>query len=283
VCLAEHAAFSPRDTSEGVIFGGKLWLSNAYHNGNVLVRDLWSSEDGVAWTQVSDATPYDGYSEMAVYRGRWWAVKGSVRSSADGLEWTRVLEQTPFGARGYGELVVHNDRMWQLGSGADVWCTTDGVNWQCVCEQAPYGKRYATAVEVFGGKLWVMAGSTEQTSDPPEKGYAAMTTHNDVWCSADGAQWECVTDRAPWPRRMWSVAAVYRERLWLIGGYDNANAQNLGDVWSTRDGNTWEPLTTRDCFSPRHEVTPYVWEDSLWVVAGNAWPLMNDIWRLTLP
>ena len=36
-------------------------------------------------------------------------------------------------------------------------------------------------------------------------------------------------------------------------------------------------------FSPRHEVTSYVFGGSLWVVDGNMWPLMNDVWRLTLP
>ena len=33
--LTEHAAFSPRDTSEGIVFRDKMWLSNAYHHGNV--------------------------------------------------------------------------------------------------------------------------------------------------------------------------------------------------------------------------------------------------------
>ena len=57
------AAFSPRDTAEDLVFGGKMWLSNAYYHGNVLTRDLWCSADGVSWTEVSSATPYDGYRE----------------------------------------------------------------------------------------------------------------------------------------------------------------------------------------------------------------------------
>jgi leucine-zipper-like transcriptional regulator 1 len=146
VQVTPQAAFSPRDTSEDVVFGGKMWLSNAYHVGNVLVRDLWCSEDGANWTLVSDNTPYDGYSEMVVYRDRIWAVKGSVWASADGVRWERVAETTPFGVRGYGELVVFQDRMWQLGSGEDVWHTTDGINWTCATDRAPYGKRYGTAV-----------------------------------------------------------------------------------------------------------------------------------------
>jgi hypothetical protein len=45
----------------------------------------------------------------------------------------------------------------------------------------------------------------------------------------------------------------------------------------------WQEYRSDPMFSPRHEVSPYVYKGSLWVVAGNSWPLMNDVWRLTLP
>jgi hypothetical protein len=282
-CVTEHAGFSPRDTAEGVVFGGKLWLSNGYYHGNVLTRDLWCSADGADWTLVSAETPYDGYSEMVVYDGKMWAIKGSVWNSPDGVTWTEVLDETPFGVRGYGEVVIHDRRMWQLGSGEDVWNSTDGMEWTCVAAEAPYGARYATAVTSFSGKLWVMAGSIREPNDPPEKGYATMTTYNDVWCSADGARWERVVEAAPWAPRMWVVPAVYAGRMWIIGGYDNVNARNLGDVWYTADGRSWHQFPSENGFSPRHESTTYVWQDSLWVVAGNSWPVQNDVWRLTLP
>jgi hypothetical protein len=275
------AAFSPRDTAEGVIFGEAMWLSNGYYHGNKLSRDLWRSTDGKTWTQVSDKTPYDGYSEMVVYKGKLWAVKKSVWSSTDGKDWTQVLAKTPFGTRGYGELVVFKDKMWQLGSGSDVWNTTDGKNWTCVTKALPCGKRSATAVAVFKDKLWLMAGNTNKPNDPPEQGYKQFTTYNDVWCSADGKEWTRVVEHAPWPERMWGVAEVYAGRLWLVGGYSNRNKKNLGDVWCTTDGKTWRQFKSDPTFSARHEVTCYVYKGSLWVVAGNAWPVQNDAWRLT--
>lgn len=282
--VTNKADFSPRDTSEDFVFDGRMWLSNAYHEGNVLVRDLWASGDGIAWTQVSENTPYDGYSEMVVFKDRIWAIKGSVWSSRDGLEWTQVAEKTPFGVRGYGEVVVHDGKMWQLGSGQDVWWSEDGASWTCATAEAPYGPRYATAVAAFEGKLWVLAGSLDKASDPPEKHYPKFTTHNDVWCSRDGKEWTRVMEHAPWDQRMWSVAKVYKDRLWIIGGFDNVHGANLGDVWMTRDGVSWEELkSSGETWSPRHEPTCYVFQDSLWVVAGNAWPLMNDVWRINEP
>jgi len=283
VRLTEHAAFSPRDTAEGVVFAGKMWLSNGYVDGGGVVRDLWNSTDGITWTRVSDNTPYDAYAEMTVYDGKIWAVNSSVWNSTDGVNWKQIARTKPFGPRGYGEFVVHDGRMWQLGSGEDVWNTTDGVKWTCTAEHASYGERYATATSAFAGKLWVMAGATHKPNDPPEKGYPKLTTLNDVWCSADGANWTRVLERAPWAPRMWSVAIVYADRLWIIGGFDNVHGRNLDDLWWTKDGTNWQRLETKTKFTPRHEVTPYVWDNHLWVVGGNMWPLMNDVWRLTPP
>jgi len=282
VQVTSAAAFSPRDTAEDVVFKGKMWLSNGYYHGNVLHRDLWSSIDGRTWTKVSGATPYDGYSEMVVFDGKMWAVKGSIWNSADGVNWTRVLEKTPFGERAYGETLVHDGKLWQL-SNSDVWNSTNGINWKCVCKEAPYGLRGAAAIMAYAGKLWLMGGGTPGTNAPPEKGYPGNTTHNDVWCSTDGANWTRVLEHAPWAPRQWFIAKEYAGEIWIVGGYDNVNAGNLGDVWHTRDGKQWKEFVSTTKFSPRHEPTLYVYNNSLWVVAGNAWPVTNDVWQLTLP
>lgn len=282
VCITEHAAFCPRDTAEPFIFDGKMWLSNGYISGGALIRDLWRSADGVTWELVTDSTPYDGYAEMVVYRDKIWAVKGSVWNSTDGVNWDQVLARTPFGVRPYGELVVCRDEMWQLGSGSDVWHSADGETWKCAVAEAPYGARYGSAVAVYKDKLWLMAGATQEVSDPPEKHYRAFTTHNDVWCSEDGSHWSRVLEHAPWPPRMWVVAEVYAGRLWILGGFSNRDSVNFAEAWSTEDGVTWTPCTSEPIFSARHEVSPFVFDGSLWVVAGNMWPLMHDVWRLTL-
>jgi hypothetical protein len=260
-----------------------MWLSNGYYHGGVLNRDLWASRDGVTWTLIHDATPYDAYSEMVVYKKRIWAVKSSVWTSMDGGSWTCVAERTPFGVRGYGETLVFKGRIWQVGSGADVWSTEDGRNWTCVCKNAPFGKRFAAAVTAFAGKLWLMGGSTPGVNHPPEKGYKNITTHNDVWCSTDGRRWERVLEHAPWGPRQWFAAAVYAGRLWIIGGYDNVHHANFGDCWTTKDGRHWREFKSSPCWSARHEPTVYVYDGSLWVVAGNHWPVTDDVWRLTLP
>jgi hypothetical protein len=281
--VTEHAAFTPRDTAEDAVFLGKMWLSNAYNVGGKLTQDLWNSTDGVTWAKVMEPTPYDGYSEMVVYQNKLWAIKSSVWNSSDGVNWTKVLDKTPFGVRGYGECVVYQDRIWQLGSGADVWSTSDGVNWTCAVAEAPFEKRYGSAVAVYDGKLWLCGGAVEKKSDPPEKHYPQYTTYNDVWCSTDGANWTRVTEHAPWAPRQWFIAREYAGKLWIFGGFSNRESKNFAECWSTTDGVSWTEFQPAPGWSPRHEPTIYVYDGSLWLAAGNMWPLMNDVWRLTLP
>lgn len=283
VLVNEHAAFTPRDTAEDAVFLGKMWISNAYHAGNELVRDLWNSSDGVTWTKVLEPTPYDGYAEMVVYKDKLWAIKSSVWNSSDGVNWTQVLDKTPFGSRGYGECVVFQDKIWQLGSGDDVYSTSDGVTWTCVLQNAPFEKRFGSAVAAYDNKLWLCGGGVEKQSDPPEKHYPQFTTYNDVWSSPDGVNWTRVAEHAPWAERQWFIGREYAGKLWIIGGFSNRESRNFAEAWYTTDGVSWTELKSDPMWSPRHEPTIYVYEGSLWLAAGNMWPLMNDVWKLTLP
>ncbi|UCD27462.1 MAG: hypothetical protein JSV03_10085 [Planctomycetota bacterium] len=283
-CVALHAPFKPRDCAEGFVLDGKMWLSNGWYPEGITIRDLWcSSKDGHSWKLVSDNTPYDPYSRMVVYAGKVWAIYNSVWNSDDGIHWHKVLDKAPCNAGAHQGAVVFKDRIWLLGSDPSVWWTTDGVKWTCATDHASYGDRASCAVASYDGRLWLMGGRMVGANNPPELCYKDYTTYNDVWCSEDGANWTRVLEHAPWPPRMWPVAAVYDGRLWLIGGFDNVHRKNLGGVWTTQDGRTWQRFHAIQQFAPRHAVTRYIFNDSLWVVAGNTWPVVNDVWRLTLP
>ena len=131
--------------------------------------------------------------------------------------------------------------------------------------------------------LWLCGGATHEASEPPEKHYPKFTTHNDVWSSTDGITWTRVLDHAPWAERQWFIGREYAGRLWIIGGFSNRNSVNFAEAWCTTDGIKWDKVVSDPMWTPRHEPTVYVWDGSLWVVGGNMWPLMNDVWKLTVP
>jgi len=286
--VVEQADFSPRDTATGIVFRGKMWISNGYPgNGLDWDRDLWSSDDGVSWIKVIDQTPYDAFSPMVVYNGKLWAIATSIWSSQNGVDWVREGFIPSTYVR--GKVVVHDGKIWYLGDGPEVWSSIDGVNWFNATFVAPFGERTAPAVAAFDGKLWVMGGSTPAPgkgySNPNGDGYPDLDMNNDVWSSIDGANWTRVIDHSPWKGRMWSVAQAYAGALWILAGYDNDAYANLSDAWYTTDGVQWQEFRSETSWPKRHETTAYVFDGSLWLVSGknDLWggPFLNDVWRVT--
>lgn len=280
--VASHASFSPRDSAASLVYANKMWLSNGYFHNDVLYRDLWTSDDGVSWNLVNAETPYDGYSDIVAFNGKMWAIKDSVWNSEDGVNWELVSDIFPYYDWGYNTRLVFQDKIWFIGNGVVAY-TTDGVNWIETTGEAPFGMRYASAATVFNDHMCVLGGATYEANDPIESGYSDLTTHNDVWCSDDGATWNRLVEHAEWDPRQWFCAIEYHGELWVIAGFDNVNDRNLNDVWHSSDGVVWEEYQSSDVvFSPRHAPTCYVFNDALWVIAGNEWPVQNDVWKLRI-
>jgi hypothetical protein len=219
-----------------------------------------------------------------VFNDRMWITssRGALFSTADGRDWSLATDQAPWTGRLTAGTAVFRGRMWVIGGRQkslrnDVWSSADGVNWQLELAEAPWSRRQLwDNLVVFDDKLWVIGGGIQS--------YNPFRSYRDVWCSGDGRHWEQVLEEAPWPARNWGSTAVYRNRMWVLAGFQpEPSWRNLNDVWYSADGAEWHQLTAPQCWSPRHEISPYVFREKLWVVGGNAWPLQNDAWTLDIP
>ena len=300
--VTEHAAWAPRDSCGEVVYAGRMWLLGGWFDSHSMgPRDVWSSGDGLDWTE---ATAIAGWQHgdlptTLVHRDRMWLMGGwyagrlagasassQVWSSADGAQWDCVTDDAGWSARIGAAGVVFQDKMWILGGVEryfdgeerhlrnDVWYSADGSRWELATASAPWSGRAYHAAVVFGDRIWVLGGGNYLP------GYLAF---NDVWSSPDGVHWEKAVGDAPWAPRIWFSAVVYRKHMWVLGGWSNDPSRNWNDVWYTADGVHWKELRTKTIWSERHEHSTYVLDDRIWVVAGNAWPLVNDVWCLGLP
>ncbi len=89
--------------------------------------------------------------------------ENDVWSSPDGIHWTQHVQHAPWAPRQYHEVAVWDDRLWVLEgySGAnrnDVWHSPDGVHWREL-PGTPWKPRHAASVFVFDDALWVVAGN----------------------------------------------------------------------------------------------------------------------------
>jgi hypothetical protein len=109
-------------------------------------------------------------------------------------------------------------------------------------------------------------------------------------------EWRKVTTSAPWAPRDGAGALVFKDRLWLLGGWNPNDKVHFpricnNEVWSSEDGLDWtlvKPNTYLDStFSPvadwegRHTAGYVVFKDRMWIVGGDANQryYINDIWN----
>jgi hypothetical protein len=131
--------------------------TNSPQGTSVATNDVWSSPDGVTWTQVNANAPWSARSAHSslVFNNKMWILGGvdttqprdlnDVWYSSDGVNWTPVVPAPWAGRRGHTALVFSN-KMYVLGAsdngqGNDVWSSPDGVTWTQVTANAPWPKR----------------------------------------------------------------------------------------------------------------------------------------------
>lgn len=300
--VTKHAQWRPRDSQGEAVFRGQMWLLGGWFDSkSPPPRDVWSSKDGKTWKLVTDNAPWR-HSDLpmtAVFRNRLWLMGGwyngrlpdasgsnEVWSSADGAKWNQETKAAGWSPRLGAGIVVFGDKLWILGGNEqyyygdettlknDVWSSPDGVSWTQVAAAAPWSPRAYHQAIVHNGKIFVMGGGNYSPT------YAAF---NDVWSSDDGAHWEQVTPQAEWHERIWFSSVVYRDHLWVLGGWSNNPSRNWGDAWFSRDGKDWSELKTKTNWIARHEHSAYVFDDKLWIAGGMISPLTNEVWSLTIP
>jgi len=302
VRVTADAGWQPRDSQGEVAFGGRLWIFGGWFNSfEAPPRDVWSSADGAAWTQATAEAPWK-HSDLSMsiaFDNRMWFMGGwyngrlpghsagnEVWSSTNGKDWRQATANAGWSPRLASALVEFQGRMWILGGTEnyyfgdesslknDVWSSTDGKTWELVTPSADWSPRAYHQAAVLNDRIYVFGGGNYV----PE--YHAL---NDVWSSADGVTWRQETDAAPWHPRLWFSSVVYRDHIWVIGGWSNNPSQNWGDVWFSKNGRDWQRLESAAIWKERHELSAVVFQDRIWVIGGHAQPLSSEVWSLELP
>jgi hypothetical protein len=184
--------WGPRALHYTVVHDGKIWVIGGQtvpqfaKSDEIFYRDVWTTTDGIEWTEVKPIGPYWPQRGMiggsAVFKGRIWILGGGtydtpniptrkyfndVWSSADGITWQQHTAAAPWASRQYHDVAVWDDRLWVLegysGSNRkDVWHSADGVTWHEL-KNTPWAPRHAASVFVHDGSLWMVAGNNMQS------------------------------------------------------------------------------------------------------------------------
>ena len=235
------ADWSNRLDHSSAWFNNKLWVMGGYNpgmiTGDTYLEDVWSSEDGRVWEEVTDSAPWLGRRGHA-----------SVVFDDGSGEALYVI----------GGFVV-NEKTGYREYRNDVWKSTDGKTWIQIKERTEpeldslydwYPRfNHACVCANHGGNdyIYLIGGSTQLKDF---NGRYSMKYFNDVWRSVDGANWEQL-DNNDFGYRSYHALAVNPEnqRLYLQGGLhgvivegENNSSLPVPDyywLWSSDDGITW--------------------------------------------
>jgi hypothetical protein len=161
----------------------------------------------------------------------------------------------------------------------EVWSSEDGVTWQRELEHgnAEFVRRHFQGTLVWRDRAWLVGGDIFSTM--PE----AYSYQHDIYSSADGVDWDLELAQTPWSDRIFEVAGIFNDQMWVVGGQtglssdDSGNTQFYNDVWRSDDGVTWTevapngpPSATR--WSPRGVLNKMVeFNGELWLVGGGTY------------
>ncbi|MCC6447031.1 MAG: galactose oxidase [Armatimonadetes bacterium] len=133
--VTERAGWSKRGHHQALVFDGKLWVltGGRWAPQHEATNDVWCSEDGRDWTQVTAAAPWGPrlWAATAVCRGRMWLMGG----------WSK-----------------------EHGNYGDVWCSEDGEHWTEMSASVIWRPRHEHSAFVFQDRLWVAGGYAESLS-----------------------------------------------------------------------------------------------------------------------
>ena len=269
--------FTPRNSHASCVFKGKIWVvggrTDPYTTYNLLssyrVADVWSSSDGITWTQVTELL------------GDFWAQNNNAKQPGPVAPWYarygHSLTSVDINNDGIADVMVLVGGYSPTPSN-DVWFSEDGVTW-VYGGLAPWSPRAWHAATVFQGKLWLTGGAPLNSevwsltniyrhNIPPEpltRSMKANITFTMTWHQYPNAPWAPRAGMGLVSQYYFDTAAQQTasdsaERLLVIGGFGGWNVSDdaydgthgWSDVWQLNTTDySWFCLTPTSLFGPR--------------------------------
>ena len=236
---------------------------------------------------------------------RVWSTKGRMAMQSGGqgmggigliLPRQRRPDQNSLTGR---QVVSYGGSLWVVGGDSDdtfhsnrVERSADGRVWVTVTATGgKFSPRSRHQMVAHGGSLWVVGGSRRN----------GAVYFNDVWRSADGADWvEVTVSGTKFAGREGHQMVSYGGSLWVVGGHVGGRDRSryFDDVWRSADGAVWVEVpvsvpvsvsvsvsvtvsvTVSTAFAERSEHQMIAYGGSLWVVGGyDGRDYFDDVWR----
>lgn len=272
--LIGKAPWPERSGHTALVFDNKMWIIGGNTCCGGRYNDVWSSSDGINWTEVTNNAPWAARTvhTSVVFDGKMWVAAGNasysqgqefadVWYSSDGANWTLATNAPAFEPRYGHEMVAYDGKMWIFGgrdvdftfSQRQIWNSADGINWSLLTDTSYVAVSAVGEMLIHDNKMWYIGGYSDN-----------------VYWTTDGLNWNTVTADAAFGQRIQHTCVSHDNRLWLISGADNLISQTTEypDVWYSEDGTTWV-LGAKDAgFVPIAQSQALSFNGKIWLLGG---------------
>lgn len=171
--------------------------------------------------------------------------------------WVKVTDAAAFpGAYNFPVFTMHN-QMWAFHHQGS-WYSTDGRTWT-KSELPVSGLNSGTQKYVqFNDAIYALGTMAGNWNEMRIGSRIARTT--------DFKRWEVLAESSELPLRIFYGAVVFKDRIWLMGGFDGKSYYN--DVWNSADGVHWTRVAEKTGWSPRGAGAAVVFKDRIWMIGG---------------
>ena len=165
----------------------------------------------------------------------------SSRTEPENYVWDEITGNAAY-PQGYGYpvFVLENENLLALNQGG--WLSKDGKHWaKTNLTESGLNSAYQKYVQFKGAiyALGTMSGN-----------YLGFKISTKILRTTDGKSWETVAEKSNLPHRVFYGATVFKDKIWLVGGFDGKKYNN--DVWNSPDGVNWTRITEKTNWSPRN-------------------------------
>lgn len=183
----------------------------------------------------------------------------------DKYTWSCLTENASFPKSYNFPVFVVNGKMFAM-LGYGVWSSENGVEWQKT-ELEPVRKNVYTGQYIQFRNAVYMLGNHDGN-------YERIIFSPKIRRTIDMKNWETLSDRSDLPGRIFPGTVVFRDRIWIVGGYDGQRHRN--DIWSSADGVEWRQEAEQAAWSPRVSMGLVVFRGRLWMLGGGVIDGMAD-------
>lgn len=171
--------------------------------------------------------------------------------------WRQMTEKAQFPESYNYPVFVMNGEMRAINGGG--WISRDGKNWvKTGLPEIGLNPAYQKYVQ-FKDAVYALGAM--------QGNYTNMRLSSKISRTRDFQEWETLAEKSNLPERVFYGATVFKDKIWLVGGWDGKNYYN--DVWTSEDGVNWTRAAEKTAWTPRNIAKLFVFKDRLWFIGGD--------------